>query len=284
VIWALVQPAVAHSARACTYDRAGLGFSDPPKGPRSPIAIVEDMHKLVHAAKLQTPLVVVGHSLGGFNMKLYAAIYPEDVAALVLVDPSEERGYERTRAYLHRRHGPALAARVELLDLADTAAAVAHFRECAAAARGHDLDPASEMYRQCTDPVRAPLGPEIRDARVKHQVTALYQATVASELANSVYGDSGPDRAYAALFSGRTFGNKPLIVLTHGIHDKDDAVDAAGFAAWNEMHAQTAALSTRGVNRIVPKTHHNIEIDAPGAIVAAVAEVIAKLDQGSAGE
>jgi pimeloyl-ACP methyl ester carboxylesterase len=283
VIWALVQPAVAAHARACTYDRAGLGFSDPPKRPRSPIAIVQDMHALVQAAKLQTPLIVVGHSLGGFNMKLYAALYPQEVAALVLVDPAEERSFERTRTYLRQRYGRALAARVELLDLADTAAAVSNFRQCAAAARVHELDPNSEMYRQCTDPVRGPLGPEIRDERVTHQVTPGYQETVASELASSVYGDESSDHAYAALFSGRPFGRKPLIVLTHGIYDKGDAVDAAAFAGWNALHVQTANLSSRGENRIVPNTHHNIEIDAPGSIVDAVVEVIAKLDRDSGG-
>jgi pimeloyl-ACP methyl ester carboxylesterase len=278
VIWGLVQPAVAAHARACTYDRAGLGFSDAPKGSRSPVAIVQDMHALVHAAKLPTPLVIVGHSLGGFNMKLYAALYPEDVAGIVLVDPSEERAYDRSREFLRRRYGAALAARVELLDLSDMTDGVTHFNDCAAAARVHDLDPASKTYRECTDPVRGALGPEIHKERVKHQVTAVYQATVASEFANSVYGDDRGDHLYAALFSGRPFGGKPLIVLTHGVFDKDDPVDAAGFASWNELHRQTATLSSRGVNRIIPGTHHNIEIDAPGSIVEAIDQVLSQLD------
>ncbi|PZR30906.1 alpha/beta fold hydrolase, partial [Caulobacter segnis] len=105
-IWALVQPRVADRARACSYDRAGMGYSDPATSPRSPIAIVGDMHTLVEKAKLKGPLLLVGHSLGGFNMKLYAALFPADVGGLVLVDPSEERMFDRTRAMLQKRFDP----------------------------------------------------------------------------------------------------------------------------------------------------------------------------------
>jgi len=282
VIWALVQPRLAEHARACTYDRAGLGYSDPPQAPRSPIEIVEDMHALVTAAKLGTPLVVVGHSLGGFNMKLYAALYPRDVAGLVLVDPSEDRGYERTRQFLRRRFGAPLAARVELHDVSDLKPALAHFNDCAASAKGNALDPASPGYKQCTDPVRGALGPEIAAERVKHQVTGTYQETVASEFASSVYGDAQSDAAYRMLFRPGAFGSKPLIVLTHSIYDKSDPLEVASKAAWNELHQQTAALSRRGRNVVVPNTHHNIEIDAPGAIVDAVTTVLAELDRPAA--
>jgi len=65
--WALVHPVVANGARACVYDRAGLGYSDPGRGPRTPIAIVEDMHRLIVSAGLSKPIVLVGHSLGGYT-------------------------------------------------------------------------------------------------------------------------------------------------------------------------------------------------------------------------
>jgi pimeloyl-ACP methyl ester carboxylesterase len=273
-IWALVQPGVAARARACTYDRAGMGYSDPSDAPRAPIAIVEDLHKLIRAAKIATPVVLVGHSLGGFNMKLYAALYPDDVAGLVLVDPAEERTYARTRSLLRAKFGAALAAELELSDLNDVSGAIARYDGCAAAAHVHDLDPASTLYKHCTDPVRPPLGPQIAAERQKIQVKKAYQDTQASELANSVYGDARSDGAYAALFSGHALGNKPLIVLTHSIYDPKDRMSAANFFAWNAVHEQTAALSTQGVNRIVPETHHNIEVDRPQAIVDAVNEVL----------
>ena len=172
-IWALVQPGVATHARACTYDRAGMGYSDPSDEPRSPIAVVEDLHKLIRAANIDTPVVLVGHSLGGFNMKLYAALYPEDVAGLVLVDPSEERTYARMRDTLRARFGVRVAAKLELSDLTDLSRATSRYDGCAAAARIHDLDPTSDLYKHCTDPVRPPLGSAIAAERRKIQVKRL---------------------------------------------------------------------------------------------------------------
>ena len=280
-IWALVQPGVAKQSRACSYDRAGMGYSDPAEGPRSPIAIVEDMHKLIHSARLKTPLVLVGHSLGGFNVKLYAALYPEDVGGLVLVDPAEDRAYDRTRQFLRQRFGARLAAKEELIDDSGMIGAEDHYKGCAAAAKAKPLDAASELYKSCTDPVRAPLGPAIAAERARLQVSPAYQEAQASELANSVYAGEADNAAYAMLFHPGAFGTKPLIVLTHGIYDPKDPFDAAGFKSWNELHEQTAHLSTRGHNRIVPDSHHNIEVDKPQAIVAAVTEVISEMRSAS---
>jgi pimeloyl-ACP methyl ester carboxylesterase len=277
VIWGLVQPAVAAGARACSYDRAGLGHSDPARSVRTPMAIVEDMHALIHASKLDTPLVLVGHSLGGFNVKLYAALYPEDVAGLVLVDPAEDRWYARVRPEFRAKFGASIAARTELGDQDFFRFLTSHYEQCAAAAKEHDLDPASDMYRRCTDPVRAPLGPDIAAERLKLQVTRAYQDAQYSEIANSVYASTDANGAYAMLFNGTPFGNRPVIVLSHGIFDADDPIDVANFWTADRLHAQSAALSRRGRHRVVAKTHHNIEIDDPDAIIAAVGEILSQL-------
>ena len=281
VIWALVQPGVAAQARACAYDRAGLGYSDPSDGPRSAIAIVEDLQNLIHAAKIATPVVLVGHSLGGFNMKLYAALHPKDVAGLVLVDPTEERYFARMRSTLRAKFGAAIVAEMELHHAPGSSAvsqAISEYNHCAAAARTHDLDPKSELYKTCTDPVWQPLGPVIAAERQRIQVKRAYQDAQASEAANSILADPGSDDTYAALFSGHALGDKPLIVLTHSIYDPKDPEDAANALAVNLMHEQTAALSTRGINRIVPETHHNIEVDHPQAIIDAVGEVLQQVE------
>jgi len=277
VIWGLVQPAVAAGARACSYDRAGLGHSDPARGPRTPFAIVEDMHALIHAARLSTPLVLVGHSLGGFNVKLYAALYPEDVAGLVLVDPAEERWYDRIRPEFRAKFGDSIAARTELGDMDFMRMLTAHYEQCAVKAREAALDPASDQYRRCTDPVRAPLGLDIAAERAKIQGGAAYQDAQWSEIANSVYGNPGANPAYARLFAGRPFGDRPVIVLSHGIFDADDPIDVASFWTAGRLHAQSAALSRRGRHRTVPNTQHNIEIDDPDAVVTAIGEVLAQL-------
>jgi pimeloyl-ACP methyl ester carboxylesterase len=283
-IWALVQPAVARTTTACSYDRAGLGYSDPAERPATPTAIVEDLHELLRAAGIKRPVVLVGHSLGGFNMKLYAATYPADVAGLVLVDPSEERAGARMGAAERKRFGKALEAQTRREEREGFASIVEHYAKCAEAARSQDLDPESAMYKRCTDPVRAPLGPVIAAAREKVQVRYAYQAAQASELKHSVYGPvPQPNRRYASVFRPGAFGAKPLIVLTHGFFDMSYPTAELAFFEIVALHKQTAALSTRGVQRIVPRTHHNIEIDDPKSIIAAVDEVVTAVERKRGG-
>ena len=88
--WRKVQPALARSMRVCAYDRAGLGFSDAAPLPRTARAEADDLHALVRSAKLAPPLVLVGHSLGSYIVRLYVDAHRADVAGLVLVDPVSE--------------------------------------------------------------------------------------------------------------------------------------------------------------------------------------------------
>jgi len=88
--WGLVQPEIARFARVCTYDRAGLGWSDSAPTPRTSQQIVRDLHALLTNAGIGPPYVLVGHSFGGLNARLYASQFPEDVAGIVLVDSAHE--------------------------------------------------------------------------------------------------------------------------------------------------------------------------------------------------
>lgn len=88
--WTEVQPSVAEFTRACSYDRAGLGRSDPGPAPRTSGQMVTELHALLHHAAIPGPYVLVGHSFGGLNMQLYAGRYPEEVAGMVLVDTVHE--------------------------------------------------------------------------------------------------------------------------------------------------------------------------------------------------
>ena len=92
--WSSVQPEIAKFARVCAYDRAGLGKSElAPESPRTSLHIVADLHRLLDRAGIAGPYVLVGHSLGGLHVRLYASKYPGEVVGLVLVDGvSEEQG------------------------------------------------------------------------------------------------------------------------------------------------------------------------------------------------
>lgn len=273
IIWALVQPRVARHARACSYDRAGLGFSDPARGPRTPIAIVEDMHALVKAAGLGR-VTLVGHSLGGFNAKLYAALYPDDVAGLVLVDPSEERDWDRTRDYITDKFGKSLTIRSELLDRSFATFLMNRYRACEAAGEKGVMDPTSLTYRRCSDPVRPQLGPAVAAHRQSLQVTQAYQAAQSSEVLNSIYGDRSGEPAYERLFRPGILGTMPVIVLTHGNYDAEDPLSALGQAQFEALHRQTAQLSKAGVQRTVPGTGHNIPVEAPDEVAKAIVEAL----------
>src|SRR6266702_6080953 len=90
VDWSLVQPGIARFARVCSYDRAGSGWSDLGPRPRTLHQIVWELHTLLDKAGVKPPFVLVGHSYGGWLVRLYASTYPADVAGngagMVLVE------------------------------------------------------------------------------------------------------------------------------------------------------------------------------------------------------
>lgn len=89
--WSLVQNEVAKRTRVCIYDRAGYGFSDPGPLPRTSETIAKELHALLTQAQELGPYLLVGHSFGGVNIRMFNHLFPEEVAGLVLVDsPSEE--------------------------------------------------------------------------------------------------------------------------------------------------------------------------------------------------
>jgi pimeloyl-ACP methyl ester carboxylesterase len=88
--WSRVQELIAPRVRSCAYDRAGLGWSEPAPAPRTMKQEVFELHELLGASKIHGPLVLVGQSIGGLLVRLYAERYGGDVAGVVLVDPTHE--------------------------------------------------------------------------------------------------------------------------------------------------------------------------------------------------
>ena len=94
--WSRVQPEIAKFTRVCGYDRAGLGKSERRPDPSYPSQeVVKDLHNLLVNANIAAPYVLVGHSFGGMNVRLYASQYPEEVVGMVLVDSVHEDEMDR---------------------------------------------------------------------------------------------------------------------------------------------------------------------------------------------
>lgn len=97
--WGTVPNEIGKFSRVCVYERAGLGDSDkPPTIPRTSEDIVRELHTLLQNSGEKSPYLLVGHSFGGINARLYASLYPQEVSGLVLIDASHEDQYERIAA------------------------------------------------------------------------------------------------------------------------------------------------------------------------------------------
>jgi pimeloyl-ACP methyl ester carboxylesterase len=96
--WYLIQPEIARTTRACAYDRAGLGWSEPGPLPRDGRQIAGELHELLREAGVPGPYVLAGWSYGGLFVRAYAAEYPDEVAGLALLDATHPDVWSRTPA------------------------------------------------------------------------------------------------------------------------------------------------------------------------------------------
>ena len=96
--WSRVQGPLGLTNRVLAFDRAGMGFSDPGPLPRTTSRVVTDLRAALAALDIGPPYVLVGHSMGSFDTRLFAFLHPEEVVGMVLVDPRGNRHHQTSNA------------------------------------------------------------------------------------------------------------------------------------------------------------------------------------------
>jgi pimeloyl-ACP methyl ester carboxylesterase len=262
--WFKVQPEVAKHTRACVYDRAGLGFSDPAPRPNTSENAVEDLHKALGAAGVKPPYLLVGNSLGGGNAQVYAYRYPEQVKGLVLVEPQTENETAR----LDKVTGGKIKqfyAMVKQQDAYCLGEAEKGFRT------------GSEALTNCIGNPAEFYGPVLGKAVQSAQMKQSYWRTRVDEYKAI---DTSDEQLRARR---KPFGDLPLLVLTRGVSPfaipgkPQSALNKATEDENERIHKEIAALSTRGRQRVVPGASHVIQAEQPAAVVQAVLEVLGQI-------
>ena len=258
--WALVQPELSRRTRVCSYDRVGLGYSEPdPSGaPQTSAHMAERLHALLERAGVRGPLVLVGHSNGGYLVRSYYARFPSEVVGAVLVDASHERMDEHfVGPQWESAHRAGQASEHRWLP-------VWRFLSWSGVLRG-GLTLLSRSSK-------LPLPRDVVERAIFLFSQPAWRPSTVAE------GDGIPD-SVAEMRGGRGLGSLPLVVLTAGRFQPRGVPDRGD--DWNrlwvkELQPQLARLSTRG-RQVVADSGHLIPFEAPGAVVQAVSEVLERL-------
>ena len=94
-VWGWIQPAVAEATRVLAYDRSGIGWSDESPDPHDAATVARHLASLLDRLAVDGPVVLVGHSMGGLFVRVFADLFPGRVAGMVLVDPAHPDQLER---------------------------------------------------------------------------------------------------------------------------------------------------------------------------------------------
>ncbi|OGO60241.1 MAG: hypothetical protein A2032_01665 [Chloroflexi bacterium RBG_19FT_COMBO_49_13] len=250
LFWAYVQPDVAKYTRVCSYDRAGYGWSEPSPHPRTATTMVEELHTLLVNANIQGPYVLVGHSLGGMLVRVYANNYPDEVVGMVLVDSYHE---ERP-------------IRLPILAKANQEA-VGQFRM-------FDLLSSIGLMALARQTIPNPGLPDEAYAQLQAiTATTGYFEMFLAEL-NTVEESSAEVRA----LNLTSLGNMPLIVLSAGHGDAIASLsDAENQQIWKELQveqSELAAFSLDSEQVIAEQSGHFIQLDQPDLVIDAIREMV----------
>ncbi|MGB3402676.1 MAG: alpha/beta hydrolase [Microcoleaceae cyanobacterium] len=253
-VWSLVESEVAKFTRVCTYDRAGYGWSDSSPNPRTSEYMVEELHTLLTNAGVEGPYILVGHSLGGLNMRQFASQYPEEVLGLVLVDAVPGNVYTQLSPAFEQ----SMAETQQMFQMLSVVSRLGLLR----------LSMQLLGTRVAPDFVQQ-LPPEVQPLILANFSSKTFETAIAenqlmSRSADIVDHSPLPDHL-------------PLVVLSHGVNMFSSLPPAQAEKAgqiWQDLQAQTAQLSTNGSLKIAQKSGHNIHIDQPQLVIDSIRQMV----------
>ncbi|WP_182912074.1 alpha/beta fold hydrolase [Sphingomonas cavernae] len=260
--WTLVHDKIAGFTRACAYDRAGIMWSDPKSTPQDAAAVTEDLHATLKAAGISDPLVLVGHSIGGPYTRTYVGKYGDQVAGLVMVDPSHPDQVARLGQVVSVNVHPGRSSRLMHAASALSWTGIVRF-----------MMTGNELPKLQTE----------ADTRMAAEAMPKAFAYSSKSIKAATAELDGFDRTMAQARAVDSFGNRPLIVLTAMAPFKPEQLKALDITAqdavrfkqtWQVLHGEQAGFSTRGRQQIVPDATHYIQIDRPDVVIGAVREVV----------
>ncbi|WP_439566518.1 alpha/beta fold hydrolase [Gloeocapsopsis crepidinum] len=254
ITWGLVPSEIAKFTRVCTYDRAGLGWSDPnPRISRTSQQSVDELHSLLTKAGINPPYILVGHSLGGVNMRLYASQYPEDVVGLVLVDSSHEN---QMTSEMWRR----IKMQSWLYQVLRVVSQVGVLRLIGEM----NLLPILEDIKR--EIQKYPLAVQtLFDTYKSFCYRPDYWATASSELANI-------KKSFEEVQSVTSLGSLPLIVLSQG--SKNSKMSDERFQQWSSLQLDLTKISSNSQHIIAENSGHLVQLDQPELVISAVQRLI----------
>ncbi|WP_347594981.1 alpha/beta hydrolase [Acrocarpospora sp. B8E8] len=272
--WVRIQRRLLPHHRVVLYDRGGLDWSEWVPGRRSAVELAEELHAALEAADIPGPYVLVGHSLGGSIIRVYAARHPEKAAGLILVDASHERSSEEIVEEFGWRMG----------DFGRWQRALTRY---VLRPRGIERTRVRFLgHRDYHDEAALTVPADWVGAAVALALTTRRRRAVVAEL---VQNGSANRKAFAA--ERRDFGDLPLTVITRSM----TAVDTYyGFAdaeflrrwmkIWMPLQQDLATLSTNSRHVIAENASHHVHIDEPDLVVSAIIDMCETIRKSRPGE
>src|SRR6266542_3460760 len=267
--WARVMPDVAAFTRACAYDRAGLGWSDPSRDRRTVTRMLNDLHIVLVSAATSRPYVLVGHSFGAFLVCAYASQHPDDVAGLVLLDPPSE-WHEITREQAHLLWGG-----IQLSRIGAGLARLGVVRACLALLTGGAPGVPRNFVRIFGPTAARTLERLVGEVRkLPPDVHPVVQALWCQPKCFRAMADhlGALEEMTAAVSRVTSLADVPLVIISSGDHTPDTIA----------QHRQLARLSFQGRHMVATKSGHWIQFDEPDLVVAAIREIVERARQSTA--